>query len=87
MKVQFGVTFLVFTFLFTAVSYAIVVLDGVYKWGISPVAITSLIIETPIQFVGLLYIIARNLFPNAPALKANERTPRTQSNKAKKPEA
>ena len=63
MKVQFGVTFLVFTFLFTAVSYAIVVLDGIYKWGIAPIAITSLIIETPIQFVGLLYIIARNLFP------------------------
>ena len=69
MKVQFGITFLVFTFLFTAASYAIVVCDGVFKWGISPVAITSLIIETPIQFVGLLYIIARNLFPtvNSPA--------------------
>lgn len=65
LKVQFGVAFLVFTLFFTAVSYSIVVLDGVFKWGISPIAITALIIETPIQFIGLLYIIARNLFPYA----------------------
>lgn len=63
MKVQFGITFLIFTFFFTTVSYAIVVLDGIYKWGIAPGAITALIIETPLQFVGLLFIIARNLFP------------------------
>jgi hypothetical protein len=31
--------------------------------GISDVAITALIVETPIQFIGLLYIIVRNLFP------------------------
>lgn len=65
LKVQFGVAFLILTVLFTAVSYAIVILDGIYFWGISEVAITALIIETPIQFVGLLYIIARNLFPDA----------------------
>ena len=63
LKVKFGITFLCFTFIFTATSYAIVVLDGVYSWGISEGAITALIIETPIQFIGLLYIIARNLFP------------------------
>ena len=55
--------FLALTFLFTMGSYSIVVLDGIFKWNISQVAITALIIETPIQFVGLLYIIARNLFP------------------------
>ena len=63
LKARFGVTFLVFTFLITAASYAIVICDGVFRWNIAPVAITALIIETPIQFVGLLYIIARNLFP------------------------
>lgn len=64
LKVRFGIAFLVLTSLFTASSYAIVVLDGIYKWNISEAAITGLIIETPIQFAGLLYIIARNLFPS-----------------------
>lgn len=64
LKVRFGVAFLVLTFLFTVASYAIVACDGIFKWGIAEIAITALIIETPIQFVGLLYIIARNLFPN-----------------------
>ena len=65
LKVRFGVAFLVFTLLFTIASYAIVVFDGIFDWGISNIAITALIIETPIQFVGLLYIIARNLFPSS----------------------
>ena len=65
LKVRFGIVFLFMTFLFTAASYAIVILDGVLGWEISQVAITALIIETPIQFIGLLYIIARNLFPQA----------------------
>ncbi len=64
LKVQFGIAFLVLTFLFTAASYSIVIFDGVKQWNISEVAITALIIETPIQFIGLLYIIARNLFPH-----------------------
>jgi hypothetical protein len=65
LKVRFGVAFLILTFLFTTASYTIVILDGIYKWNISEVAITALIIETPIQFIGLLYIIARNLFPQS----------------------
>lgn len=69
LKVNFGMAFLVLTCLFTITSYAIVILDSVYKWGISEVAITALIIETPIQFIGLLYIIARNLFPQSGAIK------------------
>ncbi|WP_048908687.1 hypothetical protein [Shewanella baltica] len=69
LKVNFGVAFLVLTCLFTIASYAIVILDSVYKWGISEIAITALIIETPIQFIGLLYIIARNLFPQSNAAK------------------
>jgi hypothetical protein len=76
MKLHFGVTFLVFTFIFTTVSYAIVILDGIHKWGISKVAIASLIIETPIQFVGLLYIIARNLFPHYTSPEIGERVRR-----------
>lgn len=71
LKVRFGIAFLVLTLLFTATSYAIVVLDGIYDWGISDIAITALIIETPIQFVGLLYIIARNLFPNSGSEQSN----------------
>lgn len=64
LKVQFGITFLIFTFIFTAMSYGIVIADGLLGLGISEIAVTALVIETPIQFIGLLYIIARNLFPN-----------------------
>lgn len=70
LKLQFGMAFLGLTTLFTAASYSIVILNGVYTWNISEVAITSLIIETPIQFIGLLYIIARNLFPERTAENA-----------------
>lgn len=63
LKRRFGYAFLLLTTIFTAGSYLIVVFDGVFDWGISDIAITALIIETPIQFIGLLYIIARNLFP------------------------
>ncbi|HPG41257.1 MAG TPA: hypothetical protein PLP19_19005 [bacterium] len=63
LKVKFGTAFLLITVFFSIVSYSIVILDGILKWNVSQIAITSLIIETPIQFVGLLYIIARNLFP------------------------
>lgn len=65
LKLNFGVAFLVLTCLFTIASYAIVVCDAIYDWGMSEVAITALVIETPIQFIGLLYIIARNLFPQS----------------------
>jgi hypothetical protein len=64
LKTRFGVAFVVLTFLFTSASYAIIVLNGPMALNISSQAITGLIIETPIQFVGLLYIIARNLFPD-----------------------
>lgn len=70
LKVNFGVAFLVLTCLFTIASYAIVIFDAILDWGISEIAITALIIETPIQFIGLLYIIARNLFPQSNASKS-----------------
>jgi len=66
LKRKFANRFLVATALFTILSYAVVILDRVFKLEISQTAITSLIIEIPIQFVGLLYIIARNLFPSSP---------------------
>lgn len=67
LKTQYGVAFVVLTCVFTAASYALIALNARWGLGISDLAMTGLIIETPIQFVGLLYIIARNLFPNAPA--------------------
>ncbi len=89
LKTQFGVVFLVFTFLFTAASYAIVVLDGALRWGISPMAITALVVETPIQFVGLLYVIARNLFPHyqeaLPDKRSKKKTPNSRPSSARKP--
>jgi hypothetical protein len=65
LKRQFGVAFLVATVGFTLLSYAVIILNSTQSWGISQIAITALIIETPIQFIGLLYIIARNLFPQS----------------------
>jgi hypothetical protein len=65
LKKQFGMLFFQATLFFTALSYLVIVLDGVNKWAISDVAITALIVETPLQFIGILYIIARNLFPNS----------------------
>jgi hypothetical protein len=65
LKQRFGYAFLFLTFIFTAGSYAIVVLNSIQKWEIPDTAIIALIIETPIQFIGLLYIIARNLFPQS----------------------
>lgn len=63
LKRRFGYAFFVATLVFTAASYGVIVLNGIFRWGVSEVAITALIVETPIQFIGLLYIIARNLFP------------------------
>lgn len=63
LKIKFGIIFLIFTFLVTVAAYSIVILNAVQNWGISDIAITALIIELPIQFIGLLYIIAKNLFP------------------------
>jgi hypothetical protein len=82
LKRQFGWGFLAATIFFTILSYGVIVLNSVYAWKISEFAINSLIIETPIQFIGLLYIIARNLFPqtgsthNAPPLRRGKSRPK-----------
>jgi hypothetical protein len=75
LKVRFGICFLLLTFLFTAASYAIVAANGVCGWGISSEAITVLLIETPLQFIGLLYVIARNLFPERLRNVASDASP------------
>jgi hypothetical protein len=64
LKKRFGIAFFLATIFFTLLSYGMIVGNSIFKWGISDIAITGLIIETPIQFIGLLYIIARNLFPH-----------------------
>ncbi len=74
LKVHFGIVFLILTLVFTLLSYAIVVLNSIYSWNIPQIAITALIIEIPIQFIGLLYIVARNLFPTETPNKAIQRT-------------
>jgi hypothetical protein len=67
LKQRFGVAFFSATIFFTLMSYGVIIGNGIGKWGISNGAITALIAETPIQFIGLLYIIARNLFPQTGA--------------------
>jgi hypothetical protein len=76
LKARFGVAFYVATVIFTSASFMIVVLNGIFKWGVSDVAITGLIIETPLQFIGLLYIIARNLFPQPKIAPVEDKKPK-----------
>jgi hypothetical protein len=75
LKARFGVAFYVATVIFTAASFLIVVLNVIFKWSVSDVAITGLIIETPLQFIGLLYIIARNLFPQSKISSTEDKKP------------
>ena len=71
LKERYGIIFLVLTVAFTLISYLIIIFNSIYEWGISDLAITVLLIEIPIQFIGLLYIIARNLFPQPKQEKKN----------------
>ncbi len=63
LKNRLAFIFLTLTSIFTLLSYLVIIFNGMFSWGISDIAITALIVETPIQFIGLLYIVARNLFP------------------------
>jgi hypothetical protein len=60
----------VITTVFTLASYAIIVLASIYAWKMPAAAMTALVVQAPLQMVGILYIMARNLFPTA-ALAAN----------------
>lgn len=73
LKKQFGVAFFAATVVCTAASFAVIIFNAINHWGISDIAITALIVETPIQFIGLLYIIARNLFPQRTAAETDAR--------------
>jgi hypothetical protein len=73
LKRRFGFYFFGATISFTLLSYIIICANSIWKWSISDIAITALIVETPIQFIGLLYIIAKNLFPQSPALLLQQR--------------
>jgi hypothetical protein len=75
LKKQFGTAFMAATVLFTLLSYGVIVFNSIERWGISDIAINTLIIETPIQFIGLLYIIARNLFPQTGAAGLRHSSP------------
>jgi len=63
LKRRFGWVFIALTCTFTLLAYTIVVANSVWEWNIPSYAVTALVIETPIQLIGLLYVVARNLFP------------------------
>ncbi|QDV81240.1 hypothetical protein TBK1r_01550 [Stieleria magnilauensis] len=64
LKHRFAVGFLILAVAFSSISYLIVVADAIWKLGIPTSVLVALLVQTPIQLIGLLHIIARNLFPN-----------------------
>ena len=63
LKKNFGIAFVGITCAFTVVSYGIIVLSAVYEWKLPTAAITALVVQAPLQMIGILYIMAKNLFP------------------------
>lgn len=66
LRSRFAIYAVTLSVAFSLLSYAVVILNSIFSWGISAIAITALIIETPLQFIGLLAIITINLFPGIP---------------------
>jgi hypothetical protein len=64
MKQKYGALFLLFMVFFTICSYLLIILNSILNWNISEYAIIGLVIEIPVQLLGILFIIAKNLFPN-----------------------
>jgi hypothetical protein len=64
LKILFGIAFLGMTVIFTVASYVIVIFNQKLGLGVSNEVLLALVIETPIQWVGLLYVVAKNLFPH-----------------------
>lgn len=66
LKKNFAKNLICLTIFFTISSYLILILNSPKIWalGIPEHALTAFIIEIPIQFVGILYIIAKHLFPD-----------------------
>jgi hypothetical protein len=63
LKKNFGIAFISISFTFTVISYAIIVMAAVYNWNLPSAALTALVIQAPLQMIGILYIMAKNLFP------------------------
>ena len=68
LKKNFGIAFVAITCLFTLISYAIIILASVYEWKMPAAAMTALIVQAPLQMVGILFVMARNLFPTVPVI-------------------
>jgi hypothetical protein len=64
LKQTYGKAFLIITTGFTLLSYAIIVLNSIFRWNIPTAAIVALIVEAPLQMIGILYIMAYHLFPS-----------------------
>jgi hypothetical protein len=65
LKRNFGITFIVITCVFTLISYAIIIFASIYEWKIPTAAFTALVIQAPLQMIGILYVMARHLYPTA----------------------
>jgi hypothetical protein len=68
LKKNFGIAFIIITCLFTLISYGIIVAASIWDWKMPPAALTALIVQAPLQMVGILFVMARNLFPTVPVL-------------------
>ena len=66
LKKNFGIAFVSLTTLFALISYGIIIFAAVYQWQLPPVSLIALAVEAPLQMIGILYIMARNLFPTIP---------------------
>jgi len=74
LKKNFGIAFVAITCAFTAVSYSIIILAAIHEWKMPASAMTALVIQGPLQMIGILYIMAKNLFPVASIEKKQTKT-------------
>lgn len=63
LKIGFGIIFTFFTIVFTFISYAIIILNYQKHIGIPDYIIAGLVVKIPFEFIGILYIITRHLYP------------------------
>lgn len=63
LKKKFGRVFILMAFFFTSLSYAVIIFNSILSWNIPETAMTALIIQAPLQLIGILLVMARNLFP------------------------
>ena len=69
LKRNFGWAFIIMSVLTLVASYSFVFLSTINKWEVSDVVTTTIIIEAPLQMIGILVIIANNLFPKRGKIK------------------